>query len=495
MRGIQDWVGNQECDWSFLSHEVLYFKGLGITKEDLVDGGVPVISYGQIHAKSNDGVHLRSELLRYIPRALTVGNESSRLRRGDIVFADTSEDVEGAGNCVLVDTDDEVYAGYHTLVARPRDPRNGSYLAWLFQSSAWRSQIQSRICGIKVFSITRKILKGVSVLTPSVESQKRIVAYLDEKAAAIDARVAVLEKKLAAYRRLKTSVINQAVTRGVPGWGAGLGLGERDDRDHRDERDGSHDEALATHCRAASGAKAPKRRVPDVPEVSGVPCSGRSVNRPLRDSGVDWIGKIPVGWDAVRVESHYDVQLGKMLSAKQSDAREIMLEYVCAANVHYDGVSLNGLKQMWYLPREVETFRVETGDLLVVEGGAGAGGCSVADNVDRVVCMQNSILRIRPTSTGSNRFLNFWFNDLGHRGYISCACNVATIPHFTKEKMRQTPMPYPPPAEQIAIADYLDAECAKIDKAAGLVTREIELYRKLKRSLINEVMTGKRKVA
>ena len=56
-------------------------------------------------------------------------------------------------------------------------------------------------------------------------------------------------------------------------------------------------------------------------------------------------------------------------------------------------------------------------------------------------------------------------------------------------------MPYPSPAEQRAIADYLDAECAKINKMAELVTREIELYRKLKRSLINEVVTGKRAVA
>ena len=435
MRGRLDWVGSRDCDWSFLSHEVTYFKGLGITKEDLVDDGVPVISYGQIHAKSNDGVHLRRDLLRYIPRELTEGNETCRLRRGDIVFADTSEDVAGVGNCILVDTDDEVYAGYHTLVARPKKQNSGAYLARLFQSVAWRSQIQSRICGIKVFSITRKILKGVSILTPSEEAQNKVVAYLDEKTAAIDARVAVLEKKIAAYKRLKASVINRAVTRGLN----------------------------------------PKAN--------------------LKDSGVDWIGKIPVGWDAVRVESHYDVQLGKMLSAKPSDASEIVLEYICAANVHYDGVSLNGLKQMWYLPREIETFRVKSGDLLVVEGGAGAGGCSVAENVDRIVCMQNSILRIRPTSTGSNRFLNYWFNDLGQRGYIGCACNVATIPHFTKEKMRQTPMPYPPSAEQIAIADYLDAECAKIDKMAELVTREIELYRKLKRSLVNEVMTGKREVA
>ena len=55
-------------------------------------------------------------------------------------------------------------------------------------------------------------------------------------------------------------------------------------------------------------------------------------------------------------------------------------------------------------------------------------------------------------------------------------------------------MPLPDVVEQRAIADYLDAECTKIDKMAELVTREIELYKKLKRSLINEVVTGKRPV-
>lgn len=320
------------------------------------------------------------------------------------------------------------------LVMRPRRDINGRYILYWMLSPDFIGVIKNRVAGVKMPRTDWATISQMELTLPGLDSQRKIVAYLDEKSAAIDARVAVLEKKLVAYKRLKTSIINRAVTRGLD----------------------------------------PKAK--------------------LKDSGVEWIGKVPVGWDVVKVESYYDVQLGKMLSAKQSDASEIILEYVCAANVHYDGVSLNGLKQMWYLPREIETFRVKSGDLLVVEGGAGAGGCSVVENVDRVVCMQNSILRIRPTSTGSNRFLNYWFNDLGHRGYIGCACNVATIPHFTKEKMRLTPMPYPPPAEQIAIADYLDSKCAKIDKMAELVTREIELYKKLKRSLINEVVTWKRPV-
>lgn len=53
----------------------------------------------------------------------------------------------------------------------------------------------------------------------------------------------------------------------------------------------------------------------------------------------------------------------------------------------------------------------------------------------------------------------------------------------------------PPLTEQKIIADYLDAECAKIDRTAEIVEKQIDAYKRLKRSLINEVVTGKRKVA
>lgn len=426
MRGIQDWVGNQECDWNFLSHEVLYFKGLGITKEDLVDGGVPVISYGQIHAKNNDGVHLRSELLRYIPRALTVGNESSRLRRGDIVFADTSEDVEGAGNCVLVDTDDEVYAGYHTLVARPRDPRNGSYLAWLFQSSAWRSQIQSRICGIKVFSITRKILKGVSVLTPSVESQKRIVAYLDEKAAAIDARVAVLEKKLAAYRRLKASVINQAVTRGLD------------------------------------------------PKVK------------MKDSGVDWIGKVPSGWVAGRFKDVAMVRANLVAPDLYMDYPQIAPENIEKGTgklLGYGTVRESGIISGNHLFKKGQIIYSKIRPILNKLVIADFDGLCSADMYPIDVL-------------GDLRFMFYQMLAPVFVNQVAAIVGMRVkMPKINQEELSAVGMVIPPLVEQRAIADYLDAECAKIDKMAELVTREIKLYRKLKRSLINEVVTGKRKVA
>ena len=52
----------------------------------------------------------------------------------------------------------------------------------------------------------------------------------------------------------------------------------------------------------------------------------------------------------------------------------------------------------------------------------------------------------------------------------------------------------PPKEEQLAIADYLDTHCSRIDHAISIVDKQIDAYTRLKKSLINEVVTGKRKV-
>ena len=120
------WIHSLPPSWRVepLKYHCSMFKGLPILKTDLVEEGVPVISYGQIHSKGNTGTHLDESLLRYIPTSMLAGGESSKLRKGDVVFADTSEDVEGIGNAALIDADGVVYAGYHTpLDARRSEQR------------------------------------------------------------------------------------------------------------------------------------------------------------------------------------------------------------------------------------------------------------------------------------------------------------------------------------------------------------------------------------
>ena len=209
-----DWIGKIPAGWEArnLTQCCDFFKGLAITKADLTESGTPVISYGQIHSKLNSGTHLRPELLRHVPEAIAAADPGSRLKVGDIVFADTSEDVEGCGNCVLIDAEFPVYAGYHAIVARPDESGRSRYLSYLFNAPRWRAQIRAKVAGIKVFSITQRIFKGVSLLLPSVADANAIADYLDAECAKIDKAAGLVTREIELYRKLKRSLINEIVT-------------------------------------------------------------------------------------------------------------------------------------------------------------------------------------------------------------------------------------------------------------------------------------------
>ena len=138
-------------------------KGLSITKANLVETGIAVISYGQVHSKKNSGVGLNEELIRYVNESYLTTNQSCLVEKGDFIFADTSEDVTGCGNCAYIDWDDTIFAGYHSIIAHPDGSTNNKYLAYLFKSLTWRYQIRKKVNGVKVYSITQKMLKDVFI--------------------------------------------------------------------------------------------------------------------------------------------------------------------------------------------------------------------------------------------------------------------------------------------------------------------------------------------
>ena len=187
-------------------------KGLSITKANLVETGIAVISYGQIHSKKNSGVSLNEELIRYVNESYLTTNQSCLVEKGDFIFADTSEDMTGCGNCAYIDWDDTIFAGYHSIIAHPDGSTNNKYLAYLFKSPTWRYQIRKKVNGVKVYSITQKMLKDAFILIPPDDEQKEIVRYLDEVCAKIDATIKKMEKKIANLQNLKIRLVADTVT-------------------------------------------------------------------------------------------------------------------------------------------------------------------------------------------------------------------------------------------------------------------------------------------
>lgn len=277
-------------------------------------------------------------------------------------------------------------------------------------------------------------VKWLKILAPSVPEQERIAAFLDAECAEIDA---VLEKTRASieeYKKLKQAVITQAVTKGIRG------------------------------------------------------------DRPMKDSGIEWIGEIPAGVPISRVGLHFDIVLGKMLCSAPVDDNYTLESYYCAADVHFEGLSNGEKKKMWFSPDEKEQYCVKSGDLLVVEGGAGAGGCAIAASTDVPIYIQNSIMIVRSKGISNIRYLRYLLECLVKKGYIDVVCNKATIPHFTKDKLANVPFIVFSQSEQEEIAEYLNEKCAGIDaliaKKQQYLT-EIETYKK---SLIYEYVTGKKEV-
>lgn len=253
------WIGKIPSHWgieSFNRH-FSYGKGLLITKADLKENGVAVISYGQIHAKINTGTTLPEALTRRVDSSFLETNPEGLLKKNDFIFADTSEDIKGCGNCCFNDYDGLIFAGYHTVVARPNNLQYPKYYAYLIQSNAWKLQIQTLVNGVKVYSINKGILKKSSLLIPTITEQQSIVAYLDNKVSKIDNYIVAAEKKMTAVDELKQVTIADAVTHGI------------------------------------------------------------NPNAPMKDSGIAWIGMVPEHWEIKTLRAYIRIYSEKNHAEKQ----------------------------------------------------------------------------------------------------------------------------------------------------------------------------------
>lgn len=208
-----DWIELIPCTWDYMKLKTYFSfsKGLSITKENLKITGIPVISYGQIHAKFNSGVSVKTDLIRYVDEDYLESSPFALVEKGNFIFADTSEDLAGCGNAVYVDKAMQLFGGYHTIILKSPN-ENNKYMAYLFLTDAWRSQIRCRVSGIKLYSITQKILKETTIIIPPVDEQKRIVEYLDEKCEGIDKIISEKTKLVEELETLKKSLIYEYVT-------------------------------------------------------------------------------------------------------------------------------------------------------------------------------------------------------------------------------------------------------------------------------------------
>lgn len=208
-----EWIGQVPEHWDVKRFRNLFDfgKGLSITKENLQDEGIPCVNYGEIHSKYGFEVIPERDALKCVDSKYLVFN-NSMLNKGDFVFADTSEDIEGSGNFTYLNSSTRIFAGYHTVITRLKITAIHRYIAYYFDSLSFRNQIRNKVKGVKVFSITQSILKGTFVLLPNLKEQQKIADYLDTQTAKIDQAIALKTAHIEKLKEYKSVLINDVVT-------------------------------------------------------------------------------------------------------------------------------------------------------------------------------------------------------------------------------------------------------------------------------------------
>jgi type I restriction enzyme S subunit len=285
---------------------------------------------------------------------------------------------------------------------------------------------------ISIFNVSKLI-----AVLPPLKEQEAIAHYLDTKTAQIDRKIDLLTQKAQRYEELKRSLINETVTRGLD----------------------------------------------------------KSV--PMKDSGIDWIGEIPEHWKIRRIKdiTVSDVSVKTPSQLKGTD----LIEFLPMSNVNE---SLGAIKEFNF----VELDSVSSGytkfkndDVIFAK----ITPCMENGNVALVKDLRYGIgfgstefMVFRSRKELSPQYLRYFFhNILFRKNAEPFMKGTAGQKRITSLYMSTHGFGLPPLSEQKTIAEYLDRKTEHIDRIIENINSQIGIQKELRKTLINDVVTGKIKVA
>ena len=181
-----------------------FTRGGGFLKKDYVENGIPCIHYGQIHTVLGT---VTKKHLTSIPESLR--SKTRFATKGDIIFAITSEDVEGSCKCTAWLGDYDVAVGGHAAIYK--HSLYPAFVSYFAKSPYFFKAKEKYVHGFKVMEIKPSDIAQIDIPVPSIEEQKRIVERLDSAYAHIDELKADVEKQLIEARALFQNGLTKAM--------------------------------------------------------------------------------------------------------------------------------------------------------------------------------------------------------------------------------------------------------------------------------------------
>lgn len=214
---------------------------------------------------------------------------------------------------------------------------------------------------------------------------------------------------------------------------------------------------------------------------------GLNSDVPLRDSGIDWLGQIPEHWDRIYLKYLGDVRNG--LTYRPGDLVDNGRLVIRSSNIKDNRLSF---KDNVYVEDFPNKLNVKSGDIIICSrnGSASLVGKSIYIENDIDATFGAFMLRFRPIKASK-----FW-----HYALLSCIAaykslfSTSTINQLTVSTFKHMMIALPPESEQVEIVEHLNVESHKLDNAILSCERMISLLQERKQIIINEVVTGKKKV-
>ena len=181
-----------------------FSKGAGISRAQANSGRIPAVRYGELYTTHHEYIKAFESFI-----SDDVARCSTRLTRGDIVFACSGETKEEIGKCAAFLGDEIAYAGGDLLILSPKEAYDSKFLAFELNTPFCASQKAAAGQGDAVVHIRQHSLEELIVCIPStLAEQKAIAAVLSD----IDAEIAALEADRAKYERIKSGMMQELLT-------------------------------------------------------------------------------------------------------------------------------------------------------------------------------------------------------------------------------------------------------------------------------------------
>ncbi len=356
----------------------------------------------------------------------------TRFFNGDVIVAKITPCFENGKGALIFGLLNGVGYGTTELhVLSPRPELNGRFLYYVTASASFRKLGEAAMIGAAGQKrIAEDFIRDYRISIPPLSEQITIADYLDWQTAKLDALIAAKERLLELLVEKRRALITRAVTRGLNS------------------------------------------------EV------------PLRDSGISWLGEIPTHWETPPVYSRFEVQLGKMLDEKQIKGKHLA-PYLRNVDVQWDEINTIDLPEMDFENEDCDKYSLQTGDLLVCEGGD-VGRCAVWEGGLNPCYYQKALHRLRSLSGRDDiGFFALVMRSMVETGVFTVNASSATIQHLTAEKLRVVRYPSPPLTEQKTIVVHIKQETAKLDALKQAAERTIGLLKERRAALIAEAVTGR----